>query len=69
MSPKDELIHIRLTSEERKKIEEAAKEAGFISIAEYVRYMTIGEGRAIDRKFDEIIKRLEKDQKIGHSLA
>ncbi len=60
MSPKDESLKIRLSDEERQKIEEAAKNAGFRSIAEYIRYMTIGQGRTIDEKLDTIIKQTKK---------
>ena len=67
MSAKDNQIPVRLSDNEKKKLEEAANEAGFKNVSEYVRYMTIGEGRAIDAKLDiidaklnEILNKLKK---------
>ena len=59
MSPKDKVIGVRLSEDEYIKIEAATKAAGFISIAEFVRYMTVGEGRSIQNDLKEILRKLE----------
>jgi hypothetical protein len=63
MSPKDKNLRVRLTDEDFQKLEAEAKKAGFLTISEYVRYMTIGEGRTIQEDITEIktiIKKLDK---------
>jgi len=60
MSPQDRMLRVRLTDEEYKMLEEETKKAGFYTLSEFVRYMTIGEGRAIDEKLETIIKKLDK---------
>ena len=58
MSPKDKAILVRLSEDEHARLETAAKNAGFITIAEFVRYMTIGEGRSIQNDLKEILEKL-----------
>ena len=59
MSPKDKAILVRLSEDEHARLEVAAKTAGFLTIAEFVRYMTIGEGRSIQSDLKEILDKLE----------
>ena len=63
MSPKDKALLVRLSTDEYAKLEAAAKEAGFITMAEFVRYMTIGEGRSIQSDLKEILEKLEGTKK------
>ena len=56
MTPRDKIYGIRLSEDERKKLDEAVKKAGFQDRAEYIRYMTIGEGSEINEKLDDVSK-------------
>ena len=60
MTPRDDVFSIRLDANERKKLEDESEKAGFRNVAEFVRYMTIGEGRAIQEDLKTIIKKLDK---------
>lgn len=63
MTPKDKVFGVRLTDDERKKLDDAAEKAGFKDKSEYVRYMTIGGGSEIQEELKEIkaiIKKLKK---------
>jgi len=63
MSPKDRSFRVRLTDEEYELLEEETKNAGFHTLSDFVRFMTIGKGRTIDEKLDTIIKKLDKKEK------
>ena len=63
MTPKEKSLRVRLTDEEHAKLEAASKAAGFLTVSEFVRYMTIGEGRTIQEDLQElkgILKKLSK---------
>jgi hypothetical protein len=47
MSPKDKAFAIRLEPDEFERLREEADKAGFKNISEFIRYVTIGEGRTI----------------------
>lgn len=59
LSPKDKKLTVRLTPEESSQLEAAAKAAGFLTISEFVRYMTIGEGRSIQNDLKAILEKLD----------
>lgn len=62
MNNKEKSLRVRLSKEEHQKLEKEAKKAGYNTISDFVRYVTIGEGRAILEKLDdlkEIISRLK----------
>ena len=60
MSARDKQYPLRLSDEERKQLENEAEKAGFTSVSEFIRYMTIGEGRTIQEDLKTILKKLDK---------
>ena len=63
MTPKDRIVQFRLSESEFKILQEESKKAGFLTVSEYIRYMTLGDGtkiRDIDEKLDTILKKLNK---------
>jgi len=60
MTPKDKAFQFRLTEEELQKLEEEAKKAGFLNTSDFVRYMTIGEGRSMQADLKKILEKLDK---------
>ena len=70
MTAKERSFQFRLTDDEFQQLEEEAKKAGFLTVSDYVRHMTIGPGRfRIDDKLDAIIKRLDQEGKIAALTA
>lgn len=59
MSPKEKSLRVRLSEKEYEELESAAKEAGFLTVSEFVRYMTIGDGRRIQDNLKKILKKLD----------
>ena len=59
MSPKEKQLVVRLSESERNQLEAAAKTAGFLTVSEFVRYMTIGEGRSIQNDLKAILDKLD----------
>ena len=59
MSPKEKQLVVRLSANERNQLEAAAKAAGFLTVSEFVRYMTIGEGRSIQSDLKAISAKLD----------
>lgn len=53
-------FNIRLSDAEQELLKNASEKAGFANIAEYVRYMTIGDGKDIKGELQEIKEILEK---------
>lgn|GEM_PF-3915997 len=63
MTPQERMLRVRLTEDEYKKLETGAEKSGFHTISEYVRYLTVGEGRMVLNELKEIktiIKKLDK---------
>ena len=60
MSPRDRKLTVKLTDTEYTKLEAAAEAAGFLTVSEYVRYMTIGEGRSIQSDLKAILEKLQE---------
>jgi hypothetical protein len=48
-----------LKDSEREKLEEESKKAGFRNTSEFVRYVTIGEGRILNENIQKILQKLE----------
>ena len=59
LNAKEKMLRVRLTEEEQARLEAAASDAGYQSVSEYVRYMTIGDGKDIKGDLEEI-KRIVK---------
>jgi hypothetical protein len=55
MSPKDRSFKMRLEEKDYLKLIEEAEKAGFQNVSEFVRYLTIGEGRKIQSDLKEIL--------------
>ncbi len=69
MSPKDKSLRVRLTEKEYSDLEIASKAAGFKTISEYVRHVTIGDGESVQfaaeirgdiRKILELLQKTKK---------
>ena len=60
VSPREDGFKVRLNAEERVRLEEEAAKAGFRNLSDFVRYMTIGEGRTIQEDLKTIIDKLNK---------
>jgi hypothetical protein len=63
LSPKEKSFKLRLEEKEWLKLKKESEKAGFRNIAEFVRYVTIGEGREIVQELKdmkEILKKLEE---------
>jgi Ribbon-helix-helix protein, copG family. len=60
VSPREDGFRVRLDKKEREKLEEEAAKAGFRNLSDFVRYMTIGEGRTIQEDLKTIIEKLNK---------
>jgi len=60
MSPRDKKLTVLLSEEERKLLKSVSDSAGFANVADYVRHMTIGDGKGIHAEMrDDIRKILE----------
>ena len=60
MTPKDKNMRFRITEDEFRILQEEATKAGFSTLSDYIRHMTIGPGRL---KIDEKLDALNKDVK------
>jgi DNA-binding MarR family transcriptional regulator len=62
LSPKDSNLVVRLEPEEKKLIEEIAKEEGFKNVSDYVRFYSFGGGRNLRNDIKEILKKLNQEK-------
>jgi hypothetical protein len=60
ISPRDKKLQVWLSAEDWGKLEEESKKAGFQNVSDFVRYMTLGEGRKIHSDIKEILDILKK---------
>jgi hypothetical protein len=60
LSPKEKLLRVLLDDKELQKLKEESQKAGFRSVSDFVRYVTIGEGRRLQEDVKKILEKLEE---------
>ncbi|MDR0328800.1 MAG: hypothetical protein LBI05_10940 [Planctomycetaceae bacterium] len=60
MSPRDKKLTVLLSEEERELLKSVADSAGFANVADYVRHMTIGDGKGIHADIREDVRKILK---------
>ncbi|MDR1271316.1 MAG: hypothetical protein LBK82_17555 [Planctomycetaceae bacterium] len=68
MSPKDKNLVVRLEPDELEYLRKEAESAGFKNVSDFVRYMTIGEGRSIQKDQKKILEILQKLEGLENLL-
>ena len=64
MTPRERAVQVRLTEEEYKRLQRAAKNEGYTTVSAFIRSVTIGDKRGIMLQIQDdvqlILKKLEE---------
>jgi len=67
MPPSNHDLHVKLTLPQKKKIAENAQAAGFNSVSDFVRHITLEEGYTMEQRIRELHEAILGQNKLSYN--